>query len=170
MTHEQLVNRALEALSLKGRGKYKVLANKLGITDRALRYFRKAPSDKYTGLEARIKSLILEQKKHVVIVTKQSSVAVGYYISVLGDDAVQTIYNRMRSGSQDILFFDSITKITPKYISRMVKLVDIIEENEECEFVNKFRWIASMVPTISKNWQARVIETLPVEYQVFGEL
>lgn len=170
MTREQLVNKALEALSLKDRGKYKALANKLGVTDRALRYFRKASSDKYVGLENRIKSLILEQKKHIVIVARQSSVAVGYYITVIGNNGVESVKTKMEQGSQDILFFDVVDKMTPSYLLKMIDVAESIEEDEEIEFVNKFQWIASMTKDIAKNWQTRTIAKLPTVYKFFGQL
>ena len=170
MNHEQLVVKALEALDLKGRGKYKSLANTLGITDRALRYFRKAPADKYVGLKARIKSLILEQKKYVIIVAKQSSVAVGYYIAVIGNNGVETVKTRMERGSHDILFFDVVDKMVPNYLLKMVTIAESIEEDEEIEFVNKFQWIALMAKDIAKNWQTRTIAKLSTEYKFFGQL
>ena len=170
MNREQLVAKAMEALDLKGRGKYKSLANKLGITDRALRYFRKAPSDKYVGLKDRIKSLILEQKKHIIIVAKQSSVAVGYYITVIGNNGVESVKTKMEQGSQEIIFFDVVDKMTPSYLLKIVTIAESIEEDEEIEFVNKFQWIASMTKDVAKNWQTRTIAKLPTVYKFFGQL
>lgn len=170
MNRELLVTKAIQALDLKGRGQYKTLASKLGITDRALRYFRKAPSDKYVGLENRIKSLILEQKKHVVIAAKQSSVVVGYYITVIGNNGVETVKTKMSLGSQEIIFFDVLDKMRPNYLLKMVSLAEYIEEDEDIEFVNKYQWIASMTKDIAKNWQARTIAQLPTVYRFFGQL
>lgn len=171
MDREKLVTKAIDALGIpEGRGQYKALAEKLGITDRALRYFRKAPQDKYTGLEARIKDRIRSEKRRIVIVAKQSAVAVGYYITVIGNKAVETVKTKMEQGSQDIIFFDVVDKMTPKYVWSMAELADKIEDEADLEFDNKYAWVASMVADITPAWIARTAARLPVDYRFFGEL